>query len=89
MTGARDDTAGLLPPLKQRFGPLQRVVTHERNRGYRAALRSGFEAATKEFVFYTDGGGQYDLRELPKLLDLSGTNDCGISTAITGWRGGR
>jgi glycosyltransferase involved in cell wall biosynthesis len=46
------------------------VITHERNRGYGAALRSGFAAATKELVFYTDGDGQYDVRELAVLLML-------------------
>jgi glycosyltransferase involved in cell wall biosynthesis len=46
------------------------VVTHERNRGYGGALRSGFAAATKELVFYTDGDGQYDVRELPLLVML-------------------
>ena len=33
---------------------------HQRNRGYGGALRSGFEAATRELVFYTDGDAQYD-----------------------------
>jgi glycosyltransferase involved in cell wall biosynthesis len=47
-------------------------VTHAVNRGYGAALRSGFAAATKEFVFYTDGDGQYDPRDLPRLLELMG-----------------
>jgi glycosyltransferase involved in cell wall biosynthesis len=47
---------------------LLRVITHTRNRGYGAALRSGFEAASKEFVFYTDGDGQYDPGELPALV---------------------
>ncbi|HEX6324287.1 MAG TPA: glycosyltransferase, partial [Vicinamibacterales bacterium] len=40
------------------------------NRGYGGALRSGFAAATKELVFYTDGDGQYDVRELPLLVML-------------------
>ncbi|HEV2448661.1 MAG TPA: glycosyltransferase family 2 protein, partial [Candidatus Sulfopaludibacter sp.] len=40
------------------------------NRGYGGALRSGFDAAAKECVFYTDGDGQYDVAELPKLLAL-------------------
>jgi glycosyltransferase involved in cell wall biosynthesis len=35
--------------------------------GYGGALRSGFGAATKDFVFYTDGDGQYDPAEI-KLL---------------------
>lgn len=47
--------------------PRLRVVTHDRNRGYGGALRSGFAASTKEFVFYTDGDAQYDIRELRLL----------------------
>jgi hypothetical protein len=41
-------------------------ITREKNRGCGGALRSGFPAATKEFVFYTDG--QYDVLQLPKVL---------------------
>ncbi len=66
--GSRDNTADLLLGLKQQYGDLFRVVTHEKNRGYGVALRSGFASARKEFVFYTDGDGQYDTAELPKLL---------------------
>lgn len=64
--GSRDNTADLLATLKQRHGDLFRVVTHPENRGYGVALRSGFAAARKEFVFYTDGDGQYDTAEMPK-----------------------
>ena len=46
------------------------AVHHPVNRGYGAALQSGFRAATKELVFYTDGDGQFDIAELDKLLDL-------------------
>jgi glycosyltransferase involved in cell wall biosynthesis len=68
--GSRDGTAAVLETLRQRHAPRLRVVTHPENRGYGAALRSGFAAATKEFVFYTDGDGQYDIQELPRLLPL-------------------
>jgi glycosyltransferase involved in cell wall biosynthesis len=47
-----------------------RPIHHEANRGYGGALQSGFEHASKEFVFYTDGDGQYDVRELARLLPL-------------------
>jgi len=47
-----------------------KVVHHDPNRGYGAALQSGFSAATKELVFYTDGDGQFDISEMPPLLDL-------------------
>jgi len=67
--GSSDGTASVLAGLQQRFGDAFRTVTHPENRGYGAALRSGFSAARKDFVFYTDGDGQYDVGELPKLLD--------------------
>lgn len=47
-----------------------RVVHNRPNRGYGGALQAGFLAATKEWVFYTDGDGQFDFREIPRLLDL-------------------
>jgi len=50
--------------------PRVRVIHHPSNRGYGAALQSGFRAATKELVFYTDGDAQFDLNELPPLLPL-------------------
>ena len=67
--GSTDASAGVLQQLAAEI-PRLRVVTHERNRGYGGALRSGFAAATRELVFYTDGDGQYDVRELPVLLML-------------------
>jgi glycosyltransferase involved in cell wall biosynthesis len=67
--GSRDKTADVLADLQKRYGEAFRVVTHAENRGYGAALRSGFAAARKDFIFYTDGDGQYDPAELPKLLE--------------------
>jgi glycosyltransferase involved in cell wall biosynthesis len=58
-----------------RYVPHLRIVEHERNRGYGGALRSGFAAATKEFVFYTDGDAQYDVRELRTLWEQRGNAD--------------
>jgi glycosyltransferase involved in cell wall biosynthesis len=70
--GSRDETGQTLEMLARLYSPHLRVVTHESNRGYGAALRSGFAAARKEFVFYTDGDGQYDPGELPLLLERMG-----------------
>jgi glycosyltransferase involved in cell wall biosynthesis len=70
--GSRDATGEVLEELRREFSPWLRVVTHAQNRGYGGALRSGFAAAQKEFVFYTDGDGQYDVGELPRLLELVG-----------------
>jgi glycosyltransferase involved in cell wall biosynthesis len=52
-----------------------RAIHHPRNLGYGAALQSGFRAATKELVFYTDGDGQFDMKEMPPLLPLMADYD--------------
>ena len=70
--GSYDNTAAVLEEQRKLYGPCLRVVTHPQNRGYGGALRSGFEAATKAWVFYTDGDSQYDVSELPRLLELAG-----------------
>lgn len=67
--GSKDGTAAVLEELA-RADPRLRVVHHEVNRGYGAALRTGFASATKDLVFYTDGDGQYDVRELLLLRPL-------------------
>lgn len=70
--GSQDNTGEVLQGLQAEFGPQLRVITHPVNRGYGGALRTGFAESKKEFVFYTDGDGQYDVGELPKLLALMG-----------------
>jgi glycosyltransferase involved in cell wall biosynthesis len=49
-----------------------RVISHPRNRGYGAALRTGFDAATREAVFLMDSDGQFDPLEMSRLLALYG-----------------
>ena len=65
--GSSDRSAAILEELMTRE-PLLRVVTHEHNRGYGGALLSGFAASKKEWVFYTDGDGQFDPAELELLV---------------------
>jgi glycosyltransferase involved in cell wall biosynthesis len=67
--GSYDNTGEVLARLADNYAPRMRVITHPRNMGYGQALRSGFAAATKDLVFYTDGDGQYDVGELPALLE--------------------
>lgn len=67
--GSTDETAIVLDKLA-RAHPRLRIVHHARNQGYGGALRSGFKAASKNLVFYTDGDGQYDVRELLKLYSF-------------------
>ena len=66
-----DRSRAILEELAGRF-PKLRLVFHDFNRGYGGALKSGFAAAEKEFIFYTDGDSQYDVAELPLLAERMG-----------------
>lgn len=58
-----------------------KVVRHDRNLGYGAALRSGFEAAQKEWVFLMDADRQFDPAEIGKCLVF-----CQDSDLVAGFR---
>jgi glycosyltransferase involved in cell wall biosynthesis len=55
--GSIDGTAEALAKLDD---PRVRVLTHERNRGKGAALRTGFAAVTSDFVIVQDADLEYD-----------------------------
>jgi glycosyltransferase involved in cell wall biosynthesis len=67
--GSSDGTGRIADEITKRDGRVK-VVHHQHNLGYGAALQSGFKTATKELVFYTDGDGQFDINEMPPLLPL-------------------
>jgi len=67
--GSSDGT-GRVADQMAAANPRVRVIHHPQNRGYGAALQSGFRGATKELVFYTDGDAQFDIAEMPPLLPL-------------------
>ncbi len=72
--GSSDGTAKIADVLAAEDERI-RAIHHEANGGYGLALRSGFAAAKKEYVFYTDGDGQFDIADLPKLLERIGRAD--------------
>lgn len=72
--GSVDDTGVIADRMAASHSHV-RVIHHEVNKGYGGALQSGFRAASKAWVFYTDGDGQFDMGELPGLLDLTDKYD--------------
>ena len=54
-----------------RIAPHTRLLQHEANRGYGAALRTGFEAARFDLVAFTDADCQFDLTDLASLASLA------------------
>ncbi len=81
--GSKDRTREVLRDLQQAAPELNlRVITHNKNRGYGAALASGFDAAHGDFLFFTDGDLQFDIKEIKKFLPpaLAGRD------LVIGWR---
>lgn len=81
--GSSDRTGEVLARIRlERPSAHLRVVTHEQNQGYGAALASGFDAATGELIFMTDGDKQFDVTELVHFLPaLDDETD-----VVIGWR---
>ena len=61
--GSTDSTAALTIAMSKE-DPRIRLVSHEINSGFGSAVRTGIEQSTREWIFYTDCDGQFDLTEL-------------------------
>jgi glycosyltransferase involved in cell wall biosynthesis len=72
--GSSDKTLQIAQKLTDTDSRL-RVVSHQPNRGYGAALSSGFLHAKYDLIVFTDGDGQFDFSEVTKLLEKIDTAD--------------
>ncbi len=72
--GAKDGTGKVADQMANQFQGA-RVIHHERNKGYNATLKEGFENGKYDYVMYTDGDNQYDVREFEPHLHLLEKND--------------
>ncbi|MCL4417147.1 MAG: glycosyltransferase family 2 protein [Actinobacteria bacterium] len=66
--GSRPLTKRVLEELLKKIDKL-RVITHPKNGGYGAALKTGFYNSKHELIFYTDGDAQYNPEELELLVE--------------------
>lgn len=67
--GSTDHSQEVLDNLVKKYKKLK-IINHAKNLGYGKALASGFKASSFEWIFYTDGDGQYSVKELPVLIRL-------------------
>lgn len=68
--GSTDGTADVLRELLAEHHPRLRVITHDENAGFGAAIRTGFVSARSQLVFYTDADRQFDVAELEWFMPL-------------------
>jgi glycosyltransferase involved in cell wall biosynthesis len=80
--GSTDGSSELAQGLAHEHAQV-RVVSHERNLGYGAALASGYGAAQKELVFYTDSDVPIDYAEIGRAWELVRTDTADV---IIGYR---
>ncbi|HVX17938.1 MAG TPA: glycosyltransferase family 2 protein [Acidimicrobiales bacterium] len=78
--GSTDGTADFVAAWAERDDRV-RLVRHDHNQGYGAALRTGFGAARFEHVFFTDADGQFDFADLPGFVERAAYAD-----AVIGYR---
>lgn len=68
--GSKDRTGEIADRLAAEHPGEVRAVHNNPNLGYGGALQRGFREARKDWVFYTDGDGQFDFEEIDKLLPM-------------------
>jgi glycosyltransferase involved in cell wall biosynthesis len=66
--GSKDRTAEIINAMAKE-DPKIHPVHHEKNKGYGGAVISGFKAAKCDYIFFTDGDLQFDLREITLLIE--------------------
>ena len=66
--GSKDKTGEIIDRLAKE-DPNVRPVHHAKNQGYGGAVISGYNASRYDYLFFTDGDLQFDLREITLLID--------------------
>ncbi len=72
--GSRDRTGEIVDQLAQR-NPNIKIITHNPNRGYGGALKSGMYAARYKYITFNDSDGQFDFSQIERFLPFIDTYD--------------
>jgi len=65
--GSKDKTGDVASKLAKKYKFI-RIITHNPNRGYGAALKSGFYNSKYNWIVFTDADGQFDFSEVDKFI---------------------
>ncbi|MEW6146071.1 MAG: glycosyltransferase family 2 protein [Thermodesulfobacteriota bacterium] len=78
--GSSDRTREIVEEMSS-ANPCVVLVNHETNKGYGSALRSGLDRASKDYIFFMDSDGQFDISDLGRLIPYAGPD-----RAVIGYR---
>jgi len=68
--GSKDNTAKVLEEIKKQYSTEDiRIITHNPNRGYGGALKSGLYNSKYQWIAFTDSDGQFDFAEITKFIE--------------------
>ncbi len=81
--GSTDKTVKVLLNLAQLYKNLK-IISHEKNEGYGAAVYDGLRAAKNDLIFFTDSDRQFNINELDDFLEK--IKEC---DAVIGYRKNR
>lgn len=79
--GSKDKTQEVVEALHKKEKRI-RVVNHAVNQGYGAAVKTGFANSKMDWIFFTDGDAQFDVKEMDILLPLLPHNDLVVGYRI-------
>lgn len=72
--GSTDRTEQIVKQLIK-VNPRLRIVSHSENKGYGAAVKTGLNSCTKDWIFFTDSDGQFHYDEIEKFVEASSSAD--------------
>ncbi len=72
--GSTDQTPDIVTKISQK-NPRIRLISHPKNRGYGAAVKTGMAACRKDWIFFTDSDGQFHYDELPRFVQATNSSD--------------
>lgn len=75
--GSSDNTGEVLKDLSA-GRPEVRIITHPKNRGYGAALKTGFYNSSFEWIAFTDSDGQFNFSEIVNFVNIQRKTDADL-----------
>lgn len=67
--GSKDMTGEIALSIQKKYPNNVKIVTHNPNRGYGAAFKSGFYNAKYQWITFIDSDGQFDFSEITKFIN--------------------